>query len=340
MTNAVADDDATASQAPTEPVVVGYPDHKGVRVERVTYPNIRFETVIAANLFLPANLDSDRKHAAILVGHPFLGVKEQTSGLHAQLLAEQGYIAMAFDASHYGDSTGEPRFMESPAIRVEDFHAGVDFLSNHPLVDPERIGVLGICGGGGYSVNAAQMDHRIRAIATVSMFDLGRVRREGLDGEITQEARMKILDAVAQERTKESSGQPARFFDMQTDQFGSGAPLGEKTAALGADLMDYYATPRGAHPNCTGVFTFTSLPGMFGFFPFTQIETISPRPLLMIVGEKAPSAYFSEDAYSKAAEPKELFVIPGASHADLYDKAPYITQSLEKLVGFFNDNLK
>jgi uncharacterized protein len=266
-------------------------------------------------------------------------VKEQTSGLHAQLLAEQGYITIAFDASHYGDSTGEPRFMENPAIRVEDFSAGVDFLSNHPLVDPDRIGVLGICGGGGYCVNAAQLDHRIKAIATVSMFDLGRARREGLDGEITHEARMKILDAVGQERTKEATGEPPRFFNMETDQFG-GRRLGEKTAALATDLMAYYTTERGAHPNCTGVFTFTSLPGMFDYFPFAQIETISPRPLLMIVGEKAPSAYFSEDAYNKAVESNELFVIPGASHADLYDQSPYLTQSLAMLTEFFNDTLK
>jgi uncharacterized protein len=255
------------------------------------------------------------------------------------MLPCQRYITMAFDASHYGDSTGEPRFMESPAIRVEDFYAGVDFLSNHPLVDPGRIGVLGICGGGGYSVNAAQMDHRIKAIATVSMFDLGRVRREGLDGEITQEARMKTLDAVGRERTKEATGEAPRFFNMETDQFGAGRQLGEKTAELAVDLMGYDTTERGAHPNCPGVFTLTSLPGLFDYFPFAQIKTISPRPLLMIVGENAPSAYFSDDAYTKATEPKELFVIPSASHADLYDRAPYINQSLGKLTQFFADHL-
>ncbi len=338
MTDTITSGAANSGQELAEPIVVGYPDHKGVQIERVNYPNTRAHTQIAANLFLPANLAQSRPSAAILVGHPFLGVKEQTAGLYAQLLAEQGFISMAFDASHYGDSTGEPRFQEDPATRVEDFSAGIDFLSNHPPVDPERVGVLGICGGGGYAVRAAQLDHRIKAIATVSMYDLGHVRRQGLDDDIPFEAQMRALDEVGRERTKEARGETPRFFNMQTDLFGAGG-LGPKTAAQAKDLMGYYTTSRGAHPHCTGQFTFSSLGALMGFFPFAQIETISPRPLLMIIGGEAASKGFSEEAYSKASEPKELFVIPGATHADLYDRAPYITKSLEKLTQFFTDNL-
>jgi fermentation-respiration switch protein FrsA (DUF1100 family) len=338
MIETISGGTATPGQDLAEPIVVGYPDHKGVEIERVYYPNSKASTRIAANLFVPASLDRSNPSKAILVGHPFLGVKEQTAGLYAQLLAEQGFIAVAFDASHYGDSTGEPRFQEDPATRVEDFSAGIDFLSNLPLVDPERIGVLGICGGGGYAVRTAQLDHRVKAIATVSMYDLGHARRQGLDNDIPFEAQMRALDEVGRERTKEARGEAPRFFNMATDLFGAGE-IGPKTAAQGQDLMGYYTTERGFHPHCTGQFTFSSLGTLMGFFPFVQIETISPRPLLMLVGGEAASKGFSEEAYSKAAEPKELFVVPGATHADLYDRKPFIGQSLDKLTQFFTDNL-
>jgi uncharacterized protein len=323
----------------TEPAVIGYPNDKGVQIERVTYPNLSAQTEIAANLFKPAGFDSRRTYAAILVGHPFLGVKEQTAGLHAQKLAERGFVTMAFDASHYGDSSGEPRNVENPGIRVEDFSSGMDFLSNHPSVDKNRIGVLGICGGGGYAVSAAQIDHRMRAIATVSMYDLGRARRQGLGDNVSYELRMATLDEISQQRTKEFAGEPTRFYNGQVDLNPTPGEFDETNRIQAADLFDYYATPRGAHPNCTGQFTYTSLAAMMNFFPYVQIETISPRPLLMIVGGEAPSAYFSEDAYSKAAEPKELFVVPGASHADLYDQPEYLKQSVPRLNTFFGEHL-
>ena len=156
------------AQAPSAP-------SEKVTVEKVTFKN-RLLIKVVGEMYIPKNINKSKKHAAIVVGHPFGGVKEQTSGLHAQKLAEMGYVALAFDASHYGESGGEPRNIEVPSTRVEDFIAAVAFLSNHPLVDENRIGVLGICGGGGYSVSAAQIDHRIRAIATVSMYDMGRAR--------------------------------------------------------------------------------------------------------------------------------------------------------------------
>ncbi|NDV94503.1 hypothetical protein D0T84_06150 [Dysgonomonas sp. 521] len=305
----------------------------GVKKEKVSFPN-RFYNNIVGNLYFPPNYDANRKYAAIVVGHPFGGVKEQTSGLHAQKMAELGYVTLAFDATHYGESGGYPRYIESPEARVEDFSAAVDFLSNHQNVDANRIGVIGICGGGGYSVSAAQIDHRIKALATVSMYDMGRARRQGLGDVITYEQRMKTLDEIGEQRTKEFRGEPRKDIAAIPTQ------LSENDTENTREFFDYYRTPRGGHPNSTTSYSYTSLAPMMNFFPFVQIETISPRPLLFIVGERAVSAYFSEDAYSKAAEPKELFVVPGASHVDLYDKPQYMAVSLPKLDAFFKQYLK
>ena len=305
-----------------------------VTVERVTFKN-RISIDVAGDLYMPKNIDKSQKHQAIVVGHPFTGSKEQTSGLHAQKLAEMGYVTLAFDASFWGDSGGSPRNIEVPEIRVEDFSAAVDFLSNHPLVDANRIGVLGICGGGGYAVSAAQIDHRIKAIATVSMYDLGRARRQSLGDTVTYEQRMKTLDEIGAQRTREFAGGERR------DNFGVPEKRSPNDTENTSEFIDYYRTAeRGMHPNVTTAYSFTSMAPMMNFFPFVQIETISPRPLLFIVGERAVSAYFSEDAYGKAKEPKELFVVPGASHVDLYDVPKYMAVSLPKLDEFFKQHLK
>lgn len=305
----------------------------GVKVEKVSFPN-RFLINVVGNLYFPPNYDANKKYAAIIVGHPFGGVKEQTSGLHAQKMAELGYVTLAFDASHYGESSGYPRYIESSETRVEDFSAAVDFLSNHKNVDAEAIGVIGICGGGGYSVSAAQIDHRIKALATISMYDMGRARRQGLGDVITYEQRMKTLDEIGEQRTREFRGEPRKDIPAIP------TVLSENDTENTREFFDYYRTPRGQHPNSTTSYSYTSLAPMMNFFPFVQIETISPRPLLFIIGERAVSAYFSEDAYNKAVEPKELFVIPGASHVDLYDRPEYMAVSLPKLDSFFKQYLK
>lgn len=316
-----------------EPMVVGHPQRNGVGLLHVTFPNTSAQTVIAANLFIPARFDAAKRYPAIVVGHPFGGVKEQTAGLHAQKLAELGYVALAFDASHYGDSSGLPRYTEVPGTRVGDYSACVDFLANHAAVDPARIGVLGICGGGGYAVSAAQIDHRIKAIATVSMYDMGRARRQGLGDTLTYEQRMKTLDEIGEQRTREARGEARRDIRALPESAGPDA------SEIVREFLGYYATPRGQHPHSTSLYAFTSLAPMMNFFPFAQIETIAPRPLLMIVGERAVSAYFSEDAYARAAQPKELFVVPGASHVDLYDRPLHIAQSLARLDAFFRQHL-
>jgi len=305
----------------------------GVKVQKVTYPN-RLQTKVVANLFYPPDFKKEQQYAAIVVGPPFGGVKEQTAGLHSQKLAELGYITLAFDPAFLGESGGYPRHIEVPEMKVEDFSAAIDFLSSHALVDKDRIGVLGICGSGGYSVAATAIDHRIKALATISMYDMGRARREGINNSTSYEQRMKILDEIGEQRTKEFSGEERkdiRALPVKVD---------ENTPEFALDFLDYYDTPRGNHPNSTAYYSYTSLAPMMNFFPFVQIETISPRPVLFIAGENAVSKYFSEDAYEKAAEPKELLVVPDATHVDLYDRPEYMKVSLEKLDDFYKTYLK
>lgn len=306
----------------------------GVKKQKVTFHN-RFLIDMVGDLYFPANYSPAKKYAAIIVGHPFGGVKEQTSGLHARKLAEIGYVTLAFDASYYGESGGYPRRMESPEVRVDDFSAAVDFLTNHPAVEADKIGVIGICGGGCYSVSATQIDHRIKALVTISMYDMGRARRQGIGDTQTYQQRMSILDEIGRQRTAEYGGAARKDIRALPEK------VDENTPKFAIDFLDYYDNPeRGQHPNSTGYYSYTSLAPMMNFFPFTQIETISPRPLLFIVGENAVSKYFSEDAYEKAAEPKELFVVPGATHVDLYDQPEYLKITLPKLDTFFKQYLK
>ena len=318
----------TAPEAPA--VTIG----NGVKKQKVTFHN-RFLIDMVGDLYFPANYSPAKKYAAIIVGHPFGGVKEQTSGLHARKLAEIGYVTLAFDASYYGESGGYPRRMESPEVRVDDFSAAVDFLTNHPAVEADKIGVIGICGGGCYSVSATQIDHRIKALATISMYDMGRARRQGIGDTQTYQQRMSIIDEIGRQRTAEYGGAARKDIRALPEK------VDENTPKFAIDFLDYYDNPeRGQHPNSTGYYSYTSLAPMMNFFPFTQIETISPRPLLFIVGENAVSKYFSEDAYEKAAEPKELFVVPGATHVDLYDQPEYLKITLPKLDTFFKQYLK
>ena len=318
----------TAPEAPA--VTIG----NGVKKQKVTFHN-RFLIDMVGDLYFPANYSPAKKYAAIIVGHPFGGVKEQTSGLHARKLAEIGYVTLAFDASYYGESGGYPRRMESPEVRVDDFSAAVDFLTNHPAVEADKIGVIGICGGGCYSVSATQIDHRIKALATISMYDMGRARRQGIGDTQTYQQRMSILDEIGRQRTAEYDGAARKDIRALPEK------VDENTPKFAIAFLDYYDNPkRGQHPNSTGYYSYTSLAPMMNFFPFTQIETISPRPLLFIVGENAVSKYFSEDAYEKAAEPKELFVVPGATHVDLYDQPEYLKITLPKLDTFFKQYLK
>lgn len=306
----------------------------GVNIQKVTFPN-RNITVVG-NLFFPKDFDKNKKYPAIIVGHPAGGVKEQTAGIYAAKLAEQGFITLAFDASYQGESGGEPRFLEDPFIRVEDFRAATDYLGIHPSVDENKIAVLGICAGGGFAVKAAQTEHRIKAVATVSMVDLGQLRREGLGGVLKSQMKQR-LDAAGIQRTKEAKGEPVRYVNYV---FNSPEEIPANATGMYKEGYEYYRTPRGQHPNSPNKYVFTSLDKLMNFTALDNVEMISPRPLLLIVGSNADSRYFSDDAYAKANEPKELFEVSGATHIDMYDKPLYVQPAVKKLTHFFRQNLK
>lgn len=298
---------------------------------------------VAANLYLPADYDenNDKTYAAITVAHPNGGSKEQVAGLYAQKLAELGYIAIAADASYQGASGGEPRLRDYPANRIEDISGMVDYLSFLPKVDKNRIGSLGICGGGGYTLATAQTDKRIKAVATLSMFNSGRVRRNGfLDADIA--GIPKRLQKAAEARDKELHGEVVYegFLPPNTTDEQLRAKMLEMPEnTLYRDGIEYYGLTH-RHPNATGSYTTESFMKLMAFDVEDRMDLID-QPLLMIAGEKADTLYMTNDAYAKAtgAKNKELFLIPGASHIRTYWVPEYVNQAVDKLANFYNKNL-
>jgi fermentation-respiration switch protein FrsA (DUF1100 family) len=306
-----------------------------VTVEKVTFNN-QYGLQVAGNLFVPKKLAAGAKNPAIIVGHPMGAVKEQSANLYATKMAEQGFVTLSLDLSFWGESAGAPRNAVLPDLYVEDFSAAVDFLGTRPMVDRERIGVIGICGSGSFAIAAAKIDPRLKAIATVSMYDMGAANRNGLKHGVTLEQRRHILLQAANQRYVE-------FQDGET-LYTSGSPLRLTGDPVGDEFFDFYRTPRGqvtpagASPQTTTMPTLTSNVKFMNFYPFNDIETISPRPVLLISGANAHSREFSEDAYQRAAEPKKLLIIPNAGHVDLYDRVNLIP--FAHLTAFFKNNLK
>ena len=294
---------------------------------------------IAANVYTPAGYEATKKYPAVVVAHPNGGVKEQVAGLYAQRLAEKGYITIAADASYQGASEGTPRNVDKPQFRTEDIHGMADYISAYPGVDTNRIGALGICGGGGYTLNAAKSDKRFKAVATLSMFNSGQVRRNGFMN--TQ------LDSI-QTRLKEASDARAR--EAATGEIGySGnvdfdALTDESISKIPTDLyregMIYYGKTH-RHPNSTFRYTTSSLMDLMSWDATDNIELINV-PLLMMAGEKADTLYMSEEAFEKATgtRDKELFKIPGATHIQTYFVPEYVDQAVAKLADFYGKNLK
>lgn len=291
---------------------------------------------MAANLYLPPHYDRNKKYPAVVVAHPWGGVKEQTAGLYAQKLAEHGFVTLAFDASHYGESGGEPRDLESPADRVQDIRSAVGYLANLPQVDANRIGALGVCAGGGYTLHEAQTDLRVKAVAGVVAYDIGDATRNGIEGSpVSATDRLALLKSVDAQRNKEAAGEPVLVQPLLPSR----DKVDASTPNFVREAVDYYLTVRGAHPNAKNRYVVTS-PGLhLAYYPLEHMDLVSPRPLLLIAGEKAETLKFSQAAYAEAQQPKELVVVPGASHFDLYDKPQYVVPAVTKLAEFFGRHL-
>ncbi|KAE8137368.1 alpha/beta-hydrolase [Aspergillus pseudotamarii] len=289
---------------------------------------------VTANLYRPTPKASlNRKKAAIVVGHPFGSVKEQTSGLYAERLSKEGFVTLAFDAAHYGESEGEPRYLEDPYQRVEDFKAAVTFLTTLDDVDPERIGVLGICAAGAYVSFAASTDVRMKAVAAVSSLEMGRFFRDGLGNTQSTDQLRQGLAHAAKQRNTEGAGGELEVAPIAPTSLDENAPQ------LYREGYDYYRTARAKHPRATSVFVTRSLELCASYDSYAFIHLISPRPLLLIAGTKADTMYYSEEAYLKAAEPKQLVRVEGATHMDLYDNEQYLPGVIEKLVDFMDKHL-
>ena len=307
--------------------------------EKVTRQKVSFKNcygiTLSGDLYLPKNSRTE-KLSALAISGPFGAVKEQSSGLYANQMAERGVIALAFDPSYTGESGGEPRNVASPDINTEDFSAAVDFLGIQKNIDRNKIGIIGICGFGGFALNATAIDKRVKAVATLTMYDMTRVMSKGYNDASTLEQRTQVLEQLGEQRWK----------DAEAGTFHSGALLnaeklkGDEPPFV-KEYHDYYRTPRGFHErslNSTGAWNATNALSFMNTPILTYIKEISPRPLLIIVGENAHSRYFSEDAYKLASEPKELVIIPNAVHVDLYDKLDKIP--FGKLEIFFKEHLK
>ncbi|MET8983130.1 alpha/beta hydrolase [Streptomyces sp. NPDC004539] len=310
-----------------------FPRSNKVDHKKVSFHN-RLGIELVADLYSPKPLRGRAR--ALIVGHPFGGVKEQTSGLYAQTMAERGFVTLAFDASCNGESGGRPRHIASLETFVEDFSAAVDHLGTRRDVARDRIGVIGVCAGGGFALSAAQIDPRLKAVATVSMYDMGRAYRDGQGyAPVPSERnsvgeRKRALAKAAEQRWAEYDGGEVRYSG------GSAVPSKPSQQAAADEFAEYCATPRGRHPRSHPL-TLTSNGAIANFMPLAQIELTAPRPLLFIAGEKAHSRYYSEDAYAQAPKPRELHVVPGAGHVDLYDKVELIPW--RKLTGFFDQHL-
>lgn len=302
--------------------------------DEVSFPTL-YGTKVAGNLFLPKDRAADAALPALVVGHPMGAVKEQSANLDATKMAERGYATLAIDLPFWGDSEGA-RNRVSPDMYAEAFNAAVDYLGTRTEVDRDRIGAIGICGSGGFVISAAKIEPRIRAVATASMYDMGQVNRHGLNKSVSVEERKQTIAEAAQQRWVEAEGGDLEYT--------SGSPHELTGDPVGDEFYDFYrtrrgeVTPAGQTPETTTHPTLTSNSTFMNFYPFQDIETISPRPLLFITGTEAHSKEFSQDAYDRAAEPKELFWVEGAGHVDLYDRTALIP--FDRQDAFFTENLR
>ena len=303
-------------------------------VERVhvRYPN-RYGLMIAGDLYTAKDMDKTARHMALIVGAPYGGVKEQGPCVYANELAQRGFVVLTFDPCYMGESGGEPRHVSSPELFTENFSAGVDFLGLQKFVDREKIAVLGICGSGGFALSAAQVDTRIKAVVTASMYDMTVAARMGQ----TPEQILETKKALAAKRWEDAeNGYMPEYIPFFPE-----TPLNEVPKDMGepdAEWFRFYAVKRGHHERARGGFTTTSNIPFINFDLLSHLDEISPRPILFIVGDRAHSRFFSEGAYEKALKPKEMYVVKDAEHIDLYDRTDRIP--FDKIESFLKNNLK
>lgn len=308
--------------------------------ENVTREHVRFHNrygiAIASDLYYGKKIDKNQKYPALIVGAPYGGTKEQGPCVYANELAQRGFVVLTFDQVYMGESGGEPRNVSSPDLFAESFSAGVDYLGvKVPFVDREKIGVIGICGSGGFSLSAASVDTRIKAIATASLYDITDIR--GMQN-LSKEQLIEMKNKLTKQRWADyENGQPQYIPFFPETPYPNVDAL-PKTDPITNEWQRFYAVPRGFHPNARGGFTTTSDLSMLQFDALAHIDEISPRPILFIYGDIAHSRAYSERAYKLANEPKEQYIVKGAEHIDLYDQVDKIP--FDKLESFFKENLK
>jgi len=299
-------------------------------VESVSFANKDIQ--LSGHLHLPPDFRADRKYPALVGVHPAGGVKEQTVGLYAARLAAHGFVVVVYDSSYQGASGGEPRLLEDPAARVEDARCAADFLTTLPYVDAERMGVYGICAGGGYALAVAQTERRFKAVAGISATPMGEAARTFFGRAIPQAQLIGTLEAAAQQRTAQARGAEPMYAPFVPERL---EDMDDNTPTMLRQAYDYYRTPRGQHPNSKGRFLMTSLDKMLAFSTFHLIPDLLTQPLLLIAGSNADTRIYSEQAHALSKGPKELFIVEGATHVALYDVPAYVDQAVPKLASFF-----
>ena len=296
----------------------------------VTCPN-RYGFTVTGELYYAKDMNKNVKHPALIVGAPYGGVKEQGPCVYGNELAQRGFVVLTFDQSFMGESSGFPRHVSSPDIFVENFSAAVDYLGLQAFVDREKIGAIGICGSGGFALSAAQCDVRIKAVATLSMYDMNVASRLGMDEKTVQAVKAQM----ARQRWVDAENGYPEYVPFFPEQPMDAVPV--ELEEPNAEWFRFYALKRGHHPNARGGFTTTSNLAMMNFPLLDYIKEISPRPILFVMGDRAHSRFFSENAYAAANEPKELYTVADAEHIDLYDRVDRIP--FDKLEDFFLKNL-
>ena len=299
----------------------------------VSFPN--GSITMAGNLYLPEGFAADNSYPAIVTVHPGGGVKEQTAGRYAEKLAAQGFVTLAYDASYQGESGGEPHFLEDPAARVADIHAAVDYLQSLDYVDAERIGVWGVCAGGGYAINATMTDARIKAVGTVSAVNIGSAWRKGWFGTDLDAAAVPTRDAASAQRAAEAQGGDPLTVGYVPEI------IDEHTPPDLAEARDYYLTPRAQHPNAQNKYLLgRSIPRILAFDAFHLVEDLLTQPVLIVAGDRAGSLWHSTELHARARSPKRFVVVAGAAHMDFYDGPEYVDRAVAEAAPFFTENLQ